>query len=117
MLGRLFDGGGQVTTAAQMADIPASLDYLLTDRSCQWKGRGNLFTQPPQPPRCILRPQGDQRDIIDVYCGAQHTQIRLDGDATRVISGILPAAETLIEQINVQRIRSGARDIEFTHIM
>lgn len=117
MLGRLFDGGGQVTTAAQMADIPASLDYLLTDRCCQREGHGNLFTQPPQPPRCILRPQGDQRDIIDVYCGTQHAQIRLDGDATRVISRILPAAETLVEQINVQRIRSGARNIEFTHIM
>lgn len=85
MLGGVFDGGGQVTTAAQMADMPASLDYLLTDRSCQRQGRGNLFTQPSQPPRCILRPQGNQRDIIDVYCGPQHAQIRLDGDHTRVI--------------------------------
>jgi hypothetical protein len=100
-----------------MADIPASLDYLLTDRSCQREGRGNLFTQPPQPPRCILRPQGDQRDIVDAYCGARHAQIQLDGDNTRVIKGTLPEAEALIEQINVQRIHSGMRNIEFTHIL
>ncbi len=117
MLGHLFEGGGQVATAAQMADLPASLDYLLTDRSCQREGRGNLFTQPPQPPRCILRPQGNQRDIIDVYCGTEQAQIRLNGDATRIIKGTIPGAKALIEQINIQRIRSGRLAIEFTHIL
>lgn len=117
MLGHLFDDGKHVATAAQMADIPASLDYLLTDRSCQREGRGNLFTQPPQPPRCILRPQGNQRDIIDVYCGTQHAQIQLAGDDTRVIKGTIPEAEALIERINVQRIHLGVQNTEFTHIM
>ncbi|BAW80753.1 hypothetical protein TAO_1383 [Candidatus Nitrosoglobus terrae] len=117
MLGEPFNNNEQIATAVQMADIPASLDYLLSDRSCQYQGRGNLFTQPPQPPRCILRPQGDQRDIIDAYCGTQHAQIQLDGDHTRVIQGSLPDAKAIIEQINFQRIQSGTQNIDFTHIM
>lgn len=97
--------------------MPASLDYLLTDRSCQEKGRGNLFAQPPQSPRCILRPQGNQRDIVDAYCGDQHAQIQLDRDKTHVLRGTLPHEEALIERINGQRIRAGARKVEFTHIL
>ncbi|WP_041350672.1 LTA synthase family protein [Nitrosococcus watsonii] len=117
VLGGSFDSGKQVTTAAQMADMPASLDYLLTDGACQEERRGNLFTQPPQSPRCILRPQGNQRDIVDAYCGDQHAQIQLEGDKTRILRGTLPHGKALIEQINIQRIGAGARKVEFTHIL
>ncbi|CAH9018767.1 LTA synthase family protein [Candidatus Nitrosacidococcus sp. I8] len=117
ILGGSFNGGEPITTTAQMADMPASLDYLLTDRSCQYQGRGNLFTIPPKSPQCILRPQGDQRDIIDAYCGTEHAQIKLDGDHTRVIKGHLPDAEKIIQRINLQRILLGIQNIDFTHIM
>jgi hypothetical protein len=116
-LGSPFNGGGNVDTYAQMADVPASLDFLLTDRSCREDGSGNLFATPAHTPRCIMRPQGNERDILDVFCGREHLQVQFDGDRTRLVSGNYADADTLIRRINAERIKLGERQVEFTLIM
>jgi hypothetical protein len=107
VLGQGFEGGRSVGNIGQMQDFPHSVDQLLTPQACAPSGSGLLFSRPARSPACILRPQGNQRDIVDAWCGTSHRQVLLDGDDTRVLDDSDIPAQALIETINWQRIRQG----------
>ena len=64
-----------------------------------------------------MRPQGNERDILDVFCGREHLRVQFDGDRTRVVSGDYAHANALIQRINAERIKLGERQVDFTLIM
>jgi lipoteichoic acid synthase len=115
MLGDRLPAGGRQTTAGQMLDLPFSLDFYLTDEACRLPGQGNLFTG--QEPDCVYQPDGNQRSIINAFCGADAARIRMDGDRTRVIEGHLPDAERRIRELNYQRARLGIQEVNVHNVL
>jgi phosphoglycerol transferase MdoB-like AlkP superfamily enzyme len=109
VLGDRLPARGRQAVAGQMLDLPFSLDFYLTDEACRLPGQGNLFTG--QAPECIYQPDGNQRSIINAFCGADAARIRMDGDRTRVIDGVLPDAERRIRELNYQRARLGVQEV------
>jgi hypothetical protein len=109
MLGDRLPARGRQAVAGQMLDLPYSLDFYLTDEACRLPGQGNLFSG--QAPDCIYQPDGNQRSIINAFCGDDAARIRMDGDETRVIDGVLPDAERRIREINYQRARLGIQEV------
>lgn len=107
VLGPGFDDGRENDTTAQMQDFPASVDALLTPGACAPGDAGDLFATPPRPPRCVLHPQGNQREVVEAWCMAGRARILLDGDATRLLEGDFPEAQRLIEKVNRQRVLQG----------
>ena len=117
VLGPGFGDGARISVPGQMRDFPYSVDALLTDRACALPGSGLLFGAAPRPPGCILRPQGNQRDIVDAWCGEAHVRIELDGDETQFLDPPPPGAAGLLEQVNRQRIRQGELDADLSAIL
>jgi lipoteichoic acid synthase len=114
MLGDRLPLRGRQSTAAQMSDLPFSLDYYLSDEACHLPGQGNLFTA--QAPECIYQADGNQRSIINAFCADQTASIRMDGDQTAVIKGQLPDEQRRIRELNYLRARLGIRDVDI-HIV
>ncbi|MFH1763437.1 MAG: sulfatase-like hydrolase/transferase, partial [Gemmatimonadota bacterium] len=99
----------------QQVDLAPSIEAMLTGRSCPTAVRGDLLSDPPTPPRCVLYTRGDDRGRVEVACGNDHAAIRLRGDRTRVESGSVPDQNLLVDQINFERlerraVRGGTRD-------
>ena len=93
----------------QQADITPSIEYLVTKNACFSPRQRNLF-QPSalasaaDKPRCILHMRGDEYDEVDVFCGNQQGTVQLDGDKTRVTSGVVTDGKALIDEVNAERI-------------
>lgn len=85
----------RVTTDAafQQADLPGSLVCLLTPECPTTPWRGNLFADPPRPPRCVLLPLPNDRDLVYARCSGNEALIKLDGDGTRLVDGRLSPAD------------------------
>jgi len=115
MVGDHLPRRGRRTAAAQMLDLPFSLDYYMTEQACRLPGQGNLFTG--QAPDCIYQPDGNQRSIIHAFCGADAASIQMDGDHTRVIDGRLPDAERRIRELNYQRARLGVQEANLRMVL
>jgi hypothetical protein len=109
MLGDHLPTRGRQAVAGQMLDLPFSLDFYLTDEACRLPGQGNLLTG--QAPECIYQPDGNQRSVINAFCGVDAARIHMDGDQTRVIDGVLPDAERRIRELNYQRARLGVQEV------
>lgn len=114
-IGGAMRGRGRVATAAQMLDLPYSLDHWLTAEACRAPGQGNWFAD--EAPDCIFQPEGNQRDIVNAFCGEDAARIRLDGDDTRVIEGRLPDEDRRLRELNRQRIRLGERDVDIHRVL
>ena len=108
MLGDRLPVHGRQSVAGQMMDLPASLDWYLTERSCRRPDQGNLFAG--EAPECIYRPDGNERDLIRASCGPERADIEMDGDDTRVVEGRLPDAERRLRMLNYLRARLGVQD-------
>lgn len=108
MKGDRLSLSGRQTVTAQMLDLPASLDWYLTEEACMRPGQGNLFTG--QAPDCVFQPDGDERDVIRAFCGEHEARILLDGDDTRVVEGELPDAERRLRELNYLRARLGVQE-------
>lgn len=94
----------------QQTEIGPSLEWLVADRACFDEREANLFTPGPgTEERCVLHYRGDMRDRIDAFCGDRHGVIELNGDDTGVVSGEVPRAQSLIAEINRERIQRRAR--------
>jgi hypothetical protein len=115
MLGDRLPPSGRQVVAGQMLDLSFSLDFYLTDEACGLAGQGNLFTG--QAPLCIYQADGNQRSIINAFCGDEAAQIRMDGDRTRVIDGILPDEERRIRELNYQRARLGIQEVNVHNVL
>lgn len=81
---------GRVEGYFQQADLPGSLECLLTPACPSTPWRGDLFAAPPRPPRCVLYPMVNDRDLVWVRCGQDEGMLRLDGDRTRLEKGHFP---------------------------
>ncbi len=96
---------GVTTGAYQQADIASSIEYLVGSNACFDKRHRNIFAtqKPPDTDeRCIVHSRGDEMDLVDVFCGTRQGRVRLNGDATSVVSGYVPP--TLLEDIHRERI-------------
>ncbi|MGA9574633.1 MAG: sulfatase-like hydrolase/transferase, partial [Lysobacterales bacterium] len=114
MIGDRLALKGRQSTAAQMSDLPYSLDYYLSDEACHLPGQGNLFTG--QAPDCIYQADGNQRSIINAFCTGDTASILMNGDETEVIKGHLPDAQRRIRELNYLRARLGIRAVDI-HIV
>jgi len=115
MIGKKLPLKGRQSTAAQMRDLPYSLDYYLSDEACHLPGQGNLFSH--QAPDCIYQADGNQRSIINAFCAADTASIRMNGDDTEVVNGHLPDAQRRIRELNYLRARLGIRSVDFDFIL
>lgn len=115
MLGDRLPIKGRQTTAAQMRDLPFSLDYYLSDEACHLPGQGNLFAA--QAPDCIYQADGNQRSIINAFCADDGASIHMNGDQTGVIKGHLPEEQRRIRELNYLRARLGIRDIDIHFVL
>ncbi len=115
MLGDRLSLKGRQSTAAQMSDLPFSLDYYLSDEACHQSGQGNLFAG--QAPDCIYQADGNQRSIINAFCAGENASIRMNGDQTEVVKGHLPEAQRRIREVNYLRARLGIRDIDIHFVL
>jgi hypothetical protein len=115
MIGDRLPLKGRQSTAAQMSDLPFSLDYYLSDEACHFPGQGNIFAN--QPPDCIFQADGNQRSIINAFCAGDSASIRMNGDHTGVVKGRLPDEQRRIRELNYLRVRLGIRTIDFDFIL
>lgn len=106
---------GRQSTAAQMSDLPFSLDYYLSDEACHLPGQGNIFTA--QAPQCIYQADGNQRSIINAFCGDETASIRMNGDQTEVVKGHLPDQESRIRELNYLRARLGVQNVDIHFVL
>jgi hypothetical protein len=115
MIGDRLPLKGRQSTAAQMTDLPFSLDYYLSDEACHLPGQGNIFAA--QAPECIYQADGNQRSIINAFCTDHTASIRMNGDQTGVIKGYLPDEERRIRELNYLRARLGVRNIDIHMVL
>ena len=95
----------QITAPFQQADIAPSIEYLTSNRACFAERQRNLFRpEKSEPSRCILHMRNDRSDTVEAYCSEQLKEIRLDGDNTRIVVGNNAEDDTLIQNINAERI-------------
>lgn len=95
----------QITGPYQQTDIPPSIEYLVGTRACFTERQRNLFLpEKLEPSRCILHMRDDRKDIVDAFCDQQFEKIRLDGDATKIVGGVISEDDALIQDINAERI-------------
>lgn len=81
---------GRVGGYFQQADLPGSLECLLTPACPSTPWRGNLFGTPPRPPCCVLYPMVNDRNLVWVRCRQDEGMLRLDGDRTGLEEGHFP---------------------------
>ena len=115
MLGDRLPLKGRQKAAAQMSDLPFSLDFYLTDEACHLPGQGNVFTA--QAPECIYHADGNQRSVIRAFCADETASIRMNGDQTRVIKGYLPDEQRRIRELNYLRARMGVQEIDIHRVL
>ena len=89
----------------QQADVPGSLLCLLTEACTTSPFRGNLFADPPLPPRCVVSPTGNDRSLAYARCGNDEAFLRLDGDASRVVRGRLRPVDEAAVLGEIARVR------------
>jgi len=92
----------------QQVDVFNTLQGMVAGRQCHGDWRGVLWGEASQPPRFILHRRGDNRDKVSVFSDEQSYLIKLDGDATAVVSPESTEPElrqTLVDQVNALRIR------------
>jgi phosphoglycerol transferase MdoB-like AlkP superfamily enzyme len=102
-------GPRQVEARFQQVDLATSFNAMLTGRSCTTAVRGDLLADPPAPPRCTLHARADDRGKVDIACGDDRATVRLHGDDTRLESGSVPDAQSLVGQIDLERIERRSR--------
>jgi len=115
MIGDRLPLKGRQSTAAQMTDLPFSLDYYLSNEACHLPGQGNLFAG--KAPECIYQVDGNQRNIINAFCADDAALIQMNGDQTEVIDGNLPDAERRIRALNYLRARLGTREVDIHFVL
>lgn len=101
-------GARRVESRFQQVDLATTFAAMLTGSSCPTTVRGDLLSNPPTPPRCVLHTRADDRGRVDVVCGEERAAIRLQGDRTKIESGHLTDPRSLVDQVNYERLERGA---------
>jgi len=105
IVGADVPAGYTVDTPHQQIDLLPSIEYLVSERYCMSRLQGNLFDSSRGVAECILAVSGSRRDVVKLYCGADYSEILLQGDATTVISGRLPDPAAYLDEIGYLRLR------------
>jgi phosphoglycerol transferase MdoB-like AlkP superfamily enzyme len=109
VVGAGVPSGHVVDDPFQQIDLWPSLESIVADQYCMSRLQGNLFRPERGSAECILHVGGAQRDIVRAFCGGDTGAIRLQGDATAVVSGRLPDAAEYIAEIGHLRQPRTAR--------
>jgi phosphoglycerol transferase MdoB-like AlkP superfamily enzyme len=91
-----------ITETFQQIDFVSSLECLVGDKCETSMFSGNFFSNPPTPPSAILAVNGSDRNVVNIYNKTSFSQVLLDGDDTRFISG--KASQQVVSKINHERI-------------
>ncbi len=96
----------RVDAPFQQADVIRSLECEMTEACPVDSWRGDFLADPPVPPVCVFHPLVNERELVWVRCGGSEGLVRLDGDATGVADGNIPAAlvPRVVEAVNSWRI-------------
>lgn len=99
---------GRVEGYFQQADLPGSLECLLTPTCPTTPWRGDLFGAPPRPPACVLYPMVNDRNLVWTRCGADEGVLTLDGDRTRLETGHIPpqVIVPLLDEVALTRVEN-----------
>lgn len=89
----------------QQRDFGASIMSLIANKFCLQPFEGSFLTNPPTPGRCIMHSRGDDRDLIYVKCDRIEGTIRVQGDETRLVNGVVENEASVIHTINLTRMR------------
>lgn len=89
----------------QQRDFGTSINSIIKKSYCLEAYEGNFLSNPPIPGDCIMHSCGDDRDLIFVKCGSQEGAVRISGDRTCLVSGTLNNEASLIQTINLNRLR------------
>ncbi len=102
------DVTGRVESYFQQADLPGSLECLLTPTCPTTPWRGDLFGTPPRPPACVLYPMVNDRNLVWTRCGADEGVLTLDGNRTRLESGHIPPSilGQLLDEVALIRLEN-----------
>lgn len=89
----------------QQRDFGASIRALVTDKVCLRPFEGVFLGKEARPASCVMHARGDERGFVFVKCGEKEGTVWVLGDATRVVSGAVEDETSVIETINVTRVR------------
>jgi hypothetical protein len=89
----------------QQVDLGASISAAVMGQRCHSRFEGTFLDSTPTPPRCIFHARGVDRDLVFVKCGKEEATVRIAGDQTRVESGNLVDANSVVLAINRARMR------------
>jgi lipoteichoic acid synthase len=89
----------------QQHDFASSVESIVLDTYSLGSQEGTFLSSPPIPPSTILHARADDRDLIDVKAGKEQGVIRVDGDNTKLIAGSFANEKSLIQLVNLTRIR------------
>jgi lipoteichoic acid synthase len=96
---------GVIAANVQQVDLLPSVKSVVAERFCRSPYQGHFLRPHPAAAPCVLHARGDERDQVYVRCGDAEGQIKIDGDRTRVVSGEVPDAASLIDKIAFDRLR------------
>lgn len=91
----------------QQTDVFNTLQAMVTGRQCRSDWQGILWGEHSQPANLILHRRGDNRDKISVFTATDDYLLKLDGDATRVVSKQPQDSalrKQLVDKVNALRI-------------
>jgi len=95
----------------QQTDVFNTLQGMATGRQCANDWQGILWGEHSRPAKLILHRRGDNRDKISVFTATDDYLLKLDGDATRVVSRPPPEPalrKLLVDKVNALRIERAA---------
>jgi len=94
-----------ITEAFQQTDLYHSIIGLVSGEITLSLFTGMLLTDNLIPPKYILYPRGDQRDVITVYNKNKSGNVKLAGDNTAFINGKVDNSSLVINKINFERLK------------
>jgi membrane-anchored protein YejM (alkaline phosphatase superfamily) len=91
----------------QQADVFNTLQGMASGRQCRSAWQGILWGDNSKPPEWILHRRGDNRDKLSVFTETEDYLLKLDGDATQVVSRQPQDPELrklVVDKVNALRI-------------
>lgn len=89
----------------QQRDLGTSVLSVVDSRYCVDAFQGSFLAREPHAGRCVIHAQADDRDRVFVKCGAEVGTVQLAGDETRFVDGAVHDAASVVEAINLNRLR------------
>jgi phosphoglycerol transferase MdoB-like AlkP superfamily enzyme len=102
VLDRSISKNTVISETFQHTDFISSVECLVSDRCETTMFSGDFLSQPPTPSSAIIAVNGSDRNVVNLYTENSFSQILLDGDSTKFISGT--ASQQILNKINRERI-------------